>query len=715
MRRSLVLLSALALACSGSKSPRKLVILHTNDEHSHLIGLGPEVDDFPTPAASGSGIKGGASRRAAVFATERASAKAAGADSITVSAGDNMMGTLVQIAATSLSPDYRIMKALGYDVTTLGNHEFDYGPAGLAAAIDAANLAITGLPTGLPPIVASNIHFSGTGPDDSLAAKYDPLNTDPTKPIHGKYVITTPNGLKIGFIGIMGADAAAVAPAAAPVRFSVAAGSTVDNRIASLAQIFDDVKPAVDSLRRDDKVDLVVALSHGGADPDSAAQSEDRAIAENVAGIDVVVSGHSHTDVRVQLFTNRYSGRQVAVQQAGRFGDTVGRIALTVNGDGTVTFDTAGSALLAVDDKTTPSDTTTNTVVGAAVNALESQNIPGQPFSFLKYTLTQINYTVAQILHTTPAPVPALGGTGGYYNFPMTGLTFDVDNTAKYQETELIDLSADSMLATANLIAPTDVAVEAAGVVRTPALKKGLTGKLGFADLFIAVPLGGSPVSGTPGYPLCRFGIYLVELKAAFEVTAGFAYTGHNDLFVVPAGFKFEYDTKRAPFNPTGDPTNPANGRVTRMWQLKPAALAAGTYDGDANYDLVFDASLDAAHSLPGFPGWAPNAGGNPLRLVRAVASLYIATFATFAGIRLKDPTTGLPVAGNDPTKTILLRPVDAGSTEIKQWEALGGYVHSFANLPAIYNKDDSATVLPRRAICVGANSSNPAGGNCSH
>jgi 5'-nucleotidase len=713
MRRSLVLLSALALACSGSKSPRKLVILHTNDEHSHLIGLGPEVDDFPTPAASGSGIKGGASRRSVVFANERALAKAAGADSITVSAGDNMMGTLVQIAATTLSPDYRIMKVLGYDVTTLGNHEFDYGPAGLAAAIDAAIVPVTlpggtALPVGLPPIVASNIHFSGTGPDDSLAAKYDPLNSDSTKPIHGKYVITTPNGLKIGFIGIMGADAAAVAPAAAPVRFSVAAGSTVDNRIASLAQIFDDVKPAVDSLRRDDGVDLVVALSHGGADPNSAAQSEDRAIAENVAGIDVVVSGHSHTDVPVQLFTNRYSGRQVAVQQAGRFGDTVGRIALTVNGDGTITFDKAGSALIAVDDRTTPSDTTINTVVGAAVNGLESQPISAdKPFSFLKYTL-------AQILRTPLASVPAPGGLGGYYNFTMTGLTFDVDNTAKYQETELIDLSADSMLAAANLIAPTDVAVEAAGVVRTPALKKGLTGKLGFADLFIAVPLGGSPVSGTPGYPLCRFGIYLVEVKAAFEVTAGFAYTGHNDLFVVPAGFKFEYDTKRAPFNPTGDPTNPANGRVTRMWQLKPAALAAGTYDGDANYDLVFDASLDAAHSLPGFPGWAPNAGGNPLRLVRAVASLYIATFATFAGIKLKDPTTGLPVAGNDPTKTILLRPVAAGSTEIKQWEALGGYVHSFANLPAIYNKDDPATVLPRRAICVGANSSNPTGGNCS-
>src|SRR5260221_3404452 len=163
MRRSLLLLSAMALACSGGKSPHRLVILHTNDERSHLLGFSPELDDFPTPAAGGSGIRGGAARRAAIFENERATALAAGADSITVSAGDNMMGTLAQIAATSLSPDYRIMKALGYDVTTLGNHEFDYGPAGLSAAIDAAQVSITGLPAtaaGLPPILASNIHFS---------------------------------------------------------------------------------------------------------------------------------------------------------------------------------------------------------------------------------------------------------------------------------------------------------------------------------------------------------------------------------------------------------------------------------------------------------------------------------------------------------------------------------------------------------------------------
>ena len=714
MRRSVVVFFACALACGGSsKAPRKLVLLHTNDEHSHLIGLGPEVDDFPVPAAPGSGVKGGASRRATVLKAERAAAAAAGADSLTVSAGDNMMGTLAQIAATTISADYRVMKVLGYDLTTLGNHEFDYGPAGLALILDAANADVAGLPKGLPPIVASNIHFSGGSADSLLAARYDALNTDPSRPIHGKYVLTTPGGLKVGFIGIMGADAAAVAPAAAPVTFSVAAGTTADNQLASLAQIYDDVQPLVNSLRRDDKVDLVVALSHSGADPANPARSEDLAIAQNVSGLDVIVSGHSHTDFPATLVTNRYDGRSVLVQQAGRFGDTVGRIALTVNGDRSVTFDTAGSKLIPVTDATAPADTVINTIVGTTIGALEQQNLPGQSFSYLQYTL-------GEILAAAP---PAPSGLGSYYNFPLVTLPFDVDNAGKLRETALIDLSADAQLAAANQVAPTELAVEAAGVVRVPALRKGKTGKLGFADLFSAVPLGGSPPpngNGTPGYPLCRFGIYLAEVKAAFEVTAGYAYTGHDDLYVVPAGFRFQYDLGRPAFNPNGSPLDAANGRVTRMWQLTPAALAAGTYDGDANYEVVFDASLDAAHSLPGYPGWAPSARGNPLRLVRAAASLYIAAFATFAGVKLKalhdtmpGLSDGVPVPGNDPTRTILKRPLPPpGNTEIKQWEALGGYLHALGTMPARYDKNDAATVLPRRAICTGATA---VSGNCSH
>jgi hypothetical protein len=144
------------------------------------------------------------------------------------------------------------------------------------------------------------------------------------------------------------------------------------------------------------------------------------------------------------------------------------------------------------------------------------------------------------------------------------------------------------------------------------------------------------------------------------------------------------------------------NGRVTRIWQLKPAALLAGTYDGDDNYDLKFDGRTSAS------PGWLES----PLTLKRAAASFYLAKFATFAGVTLKDPNTGLPIAGNDPSKAILLRPLPPPqNTEIKQWEALGGYVNALGTLPAIYDKNTTGAI-PRRAICTGANAT---AGICDH
>jgi hypothetical protein len=503
-----------------------------------------------------------------------------------------------------------------------------------------------------------------------------------------------PNGLKVGFVGIMGADAAAVAPLKAPTRFSVAPGTTDDNRSASLAQIFADLQPHVDSLRNQDKVDLVVALSHSGADAATLDKSEDFAIAQNVSGIDVIVSGHTHTDVAATPITNTRSGRAVLVQQAGRFGDNLGRISIRVDASGVVSFDTSASGLIKVDDTKPAADAAINTFVGGVIQALEQTPIaPGKP-SFLGFTL-------------------AGTGIGSLYNYPVAALDFEIENTGKLQETPLLDLAADAQLAAANEIDATELAVEAAGVLRVSKLeiatKPPFAGKLGFGDVFRAVPLGASPISATPGYPLCRFGVWLAEVKAAFELSAGFAYAGHDDLFIVPAGFKFEYDTARPAFNPGGDPVDRNNGRVTRIWQLKPAALAAGTYDGDANYDLMFDASLSApvAPGLP--PGWLDN----PLKIVTVGSSLYIATFATFAGVQLKDPATGVAIPNNDPTSTIVKR---GDGTEVKEWEALGRYIRVQANgtsLPARYSRTGGS--FPRRAICVGGNSTSSAGGNCGH
>lgn len=670
--KKLLPVAAMLCACGGSTpAPRKLVILHTNDEHSHLLGLAPEVDDFPFATAAGDGrIKGGASRRSVVLQQERDAATASGAAVLTVSAGDNISGSLTQMATPFTAPDYRAMKLLKYDVTTLGNHEFDFGPAGLAAGIKAA-LASS---EGMPAVVASNIHFSGGSGDAALQAYYDATGADAGKPLHRSLVVTTSNGLKVGFIGILGADAASVAPLKKPVKFSTGPSGDESNTLEVMQAIFADLQPVVDGLRAQ-KVDLIVALSHSGLDPAALATSEDEQIARNVTGIDVIVSGHTHTEAKDTVINAR-SGAKVLLQQAGRYGDHVGRISLSVDAKGNVRFDDAATALIAVDSKTVPSDAAVNKLIGDTVGLLEAQPVaPGKP-SFLQFTLGEIL--------AAPQPVPST--PGALYFKSVGGLDYDIDNAGAYKETELLDLVADAELASARALTGADLAVVAAGAVRVPVLARGRVNaqnQLSFADVFSAVSLGASP-AGTIGYPLCRFSVYLAEVKAAFEVSAGLAYAGHPDFYLVPSGFKFEYDTSRAPFSPAGSALDPTNGRVTKIYQ-------ASTADPDGPSTVVFDASKGAA-------AWG---GNGPLSLVKVAANLYVASFAAVAGVRLKDDS-GSPIAGNDPSSTILHR---ADTTEIKDWEALGAFIHAQAGtgtLPHRYLASDPAGVVPRRALCSG-------------
>ncbi|MFL5432961.1 MAG: bifunctional metallophosphatase/5'-nucleotidase [Myxococcales bacterium] len=696
-----VAISALAAACSGSDSSRGLVLLHTNDEHSHLLGFGPEKDEFPIdPAHVGTGaIVGGASRRATILAQERQRASGHGASTLTVSAGDNMMGTLAQLPATATAPDYQVLSLLHYDVTTLGNHEFDFGPDTLAQIVNAATAAGAKV-----PIVSSNIHFSGVAgaPDAPLAALFDETGTSASSPIHRYLVLTTANGLKVGFVGIVGADAANVAPLKAPVTFSVNSLAGESNLAASLQVLFNDVQAVVDRMRNAARPDVVVALSHSGLDPTNAQTldaSEDAQIAHHVSGIDVIVSGHSHTQVKAFLVANDKTGRNVLVQQAGRFGDAVGRIALNVDKDGKVSFDMSESGIAPVDDRTAPADADVNKVITDAYSAVETATVVStpRPLSFMQVTLFHIN-----------GAIPPLGGPAGSLLFaPLSQLTFDVDNAGGQRETALLDLAADAMLSATNdpthplidvqgnpVTGRTDLAVEGAGVLRVSKLERGKTGVLGFGDLFRAVPLGGSKTSGTPGYPLTRFAISGFELRAAFEVTAGLAYTsaGNAQFFLVPSGMKFTYDTDRPIFN-SADATNPQAGRVLQISQANDPKAP----DGPAT--LIFDATNPAL--LPN-NGWN---GVSGLKLYTVATSLYVATFASLAGVQLKNPANPSQVYTN-PEQAIVRRQED--HSEIKEWEALGTYVFAASNansgkLPSRYDATTATFAELKRTQCKGS------------
>jgi len=671
---STFLCSLLVVAgCNNPSAPvsRSLVLLHTNDEHSHVFGAGPEFDEYPTPTTVGDGsVKGGVARRAVIFANERTAATTAKADTLTVSAGDNAMGTLSQVPFTTDAPDYVLMKKLGYDVTTLGNHEFDFGPAALALAFQAATAK-----GGAVPAVASNVQFSAsdTG-DDTLAALFDESGSDETKPIHRTLMRTTPNGLKVGFVGNLGAVAATYAPLKGPVTFSLPAGGDENDIDAVKAQAWVDLQKAVDKLRSD-KADVVVILSHGGVNTADVTKGEDYDLAVHVNNVDVIVSGHTHTAFPAMTVVNPTTTKPVLIQQAGSYGQYVGRIQLTVDDKGKVAFDMAGSKLIPVDSTTIPS-ADFNPAIDDIVKHLEGTKLTSGK-SFLEQTLSSIFGTAV----TDDASKP-----GDLYFKKIAETDFNIDGLKAFTETPMLVLTADAELAGAQLYGNTDVAVMAAGVIRAN-LDKGKTGTVSFADVFRILPLGRSPVDGTIGYPLCRFAIYPIYLKAALELAAGFAYTSEDNStnYLVPAGLRVTYDTSRPVFDQVNSPTDPNNGRVRKI------EVAANPNKPDEGFTTIFDAST---------VGWDP--GVPPLggKYFVVATSYYIASFAKAKGITLFDPDTG--TQARTPEESILKHP---DGSEVKEWEVLAGYMQAQSTLNGgkLPSRYDRATgTFPRRMLCSG-------------
>ena len=185
---------------------------------------------------------------------------------------------------------------MGYDAVTLGNHEFDLKPKGLAQILDAAQKHDT-----LPAILLSNIVFSQeSAEDDSLEQAF-------SKGLIKPYTIIEKDGVKFGIFGLMGPDAAEKAPFSKPVTFS------------------DPVKAAQKMVAiLKDKADIIICLSHGGLNPNKE-KSEDELLAQQVSGIDVIISGHTHTRMEAPITINN-----TLIVQTWEYGKQIGHIQLTL-------------------------------------------------------------------------------------------------------------------------------------------------------------------------------------------------------------------------------------------------------------------------------------------------------------------------------------------------------------------------------------------------
>ncbi|MFZ4440957.1 MAG: metallophosphoesterase, partial [Syntrophales bacterium] len=188
----------------------KLTILFTHDLHSHF--LPDRIPPHPNPPPPGGrglsshATQGGYARLARLIGQERE--KAPGR-SLLVDAGDIAMGTLFHTEFREEALELRLMGEMGYDAATLGNHDYEFLPSGLAAMLRSARLRNGPLPL----LVASNVVFTKDDPRDAqLKAAFTEYPVTP-------YAILKRNGIRIGLFGIMGRDAADDTPFAAPVTF----------------------------------------------------------------------------------------------------------------------------------------------------------------------------------------------------------------------------------------------------------------------------------------------------------------------------------------------------------------------------------------------------------------------------------------------------------------------------------------------------------------
>lgn len=346
--------SLLALAClmaslASGAAERRFVVLHTNDWQSRLLGYGPNSEYSPNSLNDDLTV-GGVARLATLLHERRAALGEV--PLLTLDAGDFSMGTLFHTVAREEGGELRLLGALGYDATTLGNHEFDFRPAGLAQMIAAAERAGDAPNV---PILASNIRFSAqSADDDALEALQRAGRIQP-------YRIVEKGGLRFGLFGLMGRDAVEVSPLMAPVTFADPLAAARD---------------MVRLLREQERVDVVILLSHMGvsAQPDGSWRGEDVELVEQVPGIDLVIGAHSHSLLREPLRVN-----DTTLVQVGSEIQYLGELHMTLDAQGRARV--AEYRLHAIDDRT-PGDPAIGQRVAALQQAVSERVLAAHGYAF---------------------------------------------------------------------------------------------------------------------------------------------------------------------------------------------------------------------------------------------------------------------------------------------------------------------------------------------
>lgn len=475
-----LLLPTIVTADTQASTTKPISIFFSHDTHSHLEKY----------AKVSTLLKEGRMENPATFALD---------------AGDFSMGTPYQTISKDEAGELRMMGAIGYDATTIGNHEFDFRSKGLTAMLTSA------FESGdrLPQIVAANFDWEATKEVSELKADAEALETAMKNLNVKDYTVIERGGVKIAVFGLMGDEAASYAPES---------GTLFKDPI-------ETAQKTVDKINANEEVDLIVCVSHSGTDKDNPEDSEDEIIAEEVDGIDLIVSGHSHTKLPEPKIIN-----DTVVGSCGENHNNLGHVTFSKKG-GRYEFDSYELIPL---DKKIVADPETAAGIAGFKGLVNDQY-------FAKF-----GYKWDTVLAENGVP---------FIDYEQFG--------EEQGEDTLGNLIADSYIygvqqAEGDNYEPVDVAVAPSGVIRGSFEKGNITA----ADAFNALSIG-TGKDGISGYPLV--GVYLTgkELKLAAEI----------DISISPimsparlyfSGLAYAYNPHRMILNKTFDValTDAAGSRV---------------------------------------------------------------------------------------------------------------------------------------------------------
>ncbi|MFC3212619.1 5'-nucleotidase C-terminal domain-containing protein [Planomicrobium okeanokoites] len=492
------------LAAEAAEGDFNLTIMHTNDTHANLEN---------------------APKRATLVKQLRA----ANPNSLLLDAGDVFSGSLYFNLFEGMA-DLELMNYMGYDAMTFGNHEFDlgsseFGHQSLADFVTNAEF----------PFVSSNVDFSG-----------DPLFTDLQKNVYtadfGKGeiydgIIKTINGEKVGIFGLTTEETAQISSPDA-IEFT--------NYLAAAEE-------AVAAFEAEG-VNKIIALTHIGYN-DSAQFDNDRLLAEGVAGIDVIVGGHTHTALTEgQVIDN--NGEPVVIVQTGQYNSNLGQLDVTFNAEGVIT-----------------------STVGET-----------HPVTLHKVSDAAVDTEAAALLAPFKAEVDEVKNesAGAYTEVFLNGGRNE--GGVRTSETNLGNVITDGMLNAAKQIDPdTVIALQNGGGIRSSID----VGEITIGEVLTVMPFGNS---------LAIMDLTGAELKTALEHSVK-EFPKESGGFLHVAGMEFSFD----PSQPVGSRVTSANlisedGVRTKIENTTRYKVATNTFTaaGGDGYKVFADVYADGRVSEPG-------------------------------------------------------------------------------------------------------------------